>query len=429
MRAAGRIAAAIEVLEDVEAHHRPVADALKDWGVSHRFAGSGDRGAIGNLVHDALRWRRSSAYRADGSAPRDAVLGTLRFRWGIGVHELSAMVAERHGPGALSPVEAAALSSDRLPGAPAAVRADVPDWLAPSLEENFAQDWEEEAAALAARAPLDLRVNTLKTTRQKVLKSLARLNAVGTRLSPVGVRLAARSGWERAPAITREEIYQRGHVEVQDEASQVAALLVYPQAGAQVMDIAAGAGGKTLAVAAAMDNRGQILATDADKGQLAPIYERLKRAGVRNVQVHPPESDLSGWEGRMDRVLVDAPCSGSGTWRRRPDTKWRLSSDQLARRIDEQDAILDAARAFVRPGGYIIYVTCSVLPQENEARVDDFLARSPDFAPVSAGEAWEELFGLDGPKPWSADGMSLTMTPASTGTDGFFVAVLERMAD
>jgi 16S rRNA (cytosine967-C5)-methyltransferase len=229
--------------------------------------------------------------------------------------------------------------------------------------------------------------------------------------------------------MTREEAYQRGHVEVQDEGSQVAALLVYSRPGEQVMDLAAGAGGKTLALAAQMDNRGQVHATDADPGQLAPIYERLKRAGARNVQVHRPDAALAALEGRMDRVLVDAPCSGSGTWRRRPETKWRLTPDAIARRIEEQDAVMDAARAFVRPGGYIVYVTCSVLPQENEARVDDFLARSPDFAPVSAGEAWEEIVGVGGPKPWSADGMSLTMTPAATGTDGFFLAVLERMVD
>jgi 16S rRNA (cytosine967-C5)-methyltransferase len=429
MRAAGRIAAAMDVLADVEERRRPVADALKDWGLSHRFAGSGDRAAIGNLVYDVLRWRRSSAFRAGNDGPRAAVLATLRFRWGVGLDDLSAMTTERFGPVALSAEEKAALSADRLAEAPPDVRADIPEWLAPSFEANFAEEWEEEAAALAARAPLDLRVNTLKTDRQRVLRALSRHGAVPTPISPVGVRLPPRAGWERAPAVTSEEIYQRGGVEVQDEASQVAALLVYARPGEQVMDLAAGAGGKTLTLSAQMDNRGQIHATDVDKGQLAPIYERLKRAGARNVQVHPPGSDLSGLEGRMHRVLVDAPCTGSGTWRRRPETKWRLTPEALGRRIHEQDAILDAARAYVRPGGYIVYVTCSVLPEENEARVDDFLARSPDFAPVSAGEAWEELFGVGGPKPWSADGMSLTMTPAATGTDGFFLAVLERMVD
>ena len=428
MKAAGRISAAIEVLEDIEARRRPVTDALKDWGLSHRFAGSGDRAAIGNLVHDGLRWRRSSAWRAGDESARGIVLATLRFRWGVGVGDLATLGAEEHGFGALSEAEQAALASDRIGEAPAAVAVDVPDWVAGALEENFDDEWQAEAAALAERAPLDLRVNTLKADREKVLRQLARFGAEATPISPVGVRLPARAGWERAVNIVREEIYQRGHVEVQDEGSQAAALLVFAKEGEQVLDLCAGAGGKTLALAAHMANRGQIHATDSDPNQLAPIFERLKRAGVRNVQVHRADADLAALEGRMDRVLVDAPCSGSGTWRRRPDTKWRLGEAALEKRLADQEAVLDRAARFVRPGGYIVYVTCSVLPQENEAQVDEFLARSPEFEAVSAGEAWEELFGVGGPKPWSADGMSLTMTPAATGTDGFFVAVLERMA-
>lgn len=429
MRPAGRIQAAIEVLEDIEARRRPAADALKDWGLSHRFAGSGDRAAIANLVYDGLRWRRSSAFRADADTARGAILGTLRFRWGVGPADLATLAVEEHGFGALTPAEEDALAADRLAEAPAAVAVDVPDWVAAAFEENFDDEWQAEAAALATRAPLDLRVNTLKSDREKVLRQLARYSATATPISPVGVRLPARAGWERAVNITREELYQRGHVEVQDEASQAAALLVFAQEGEQVLDMCAGAGGKTLALAAHMKNRGQIHATDADPSQLAPIYERLKRAGVRNVQVHNAKADLSALEGRMDRVLIDAPCSGSGTWRRRPDTKWRLSEEALERRLSDQEACLDRARRYVRPGGYVIYVTCSMLPAENEAQVDAFLERNPDFEAVSAGEAFEDLFGTDGPKPWSADGLSLTMTPAATTTDGFFVAVLERMAD
>ncbi|MEM0908212.1 MAG: class I SAM-dependent methyltransferase, partial [Pseudomonadota bacterium] len=309
MRTAGRIAAAIEVLSDVEARHRPVADALKDWGLSHRFAGSGDRAAIGNLVYDALRWRRSSAFRAGDDRARGAVLGTLRFRWGVAADDLIRFAEEPHGWGALSEGERTALSVDRLAEAPDGVAVDLPDWLAPAFEANFDDEWQDEAAALAARAPLDLRVNTIKAKRGKVLKQLSRFGAEETPLSPVGVRLPARSGWERAANITREDLYQRGHVELQDAASQVAALLVFAKPGEQILDLCAGGGGKTLAMAAHMENRGQIHATDADAGQLAPIHDRLRRAGVRNVTVHPAHEGLEALEGKMDRVLVDAPCS------------------------------------------------------------------------------------------------------------------------
>ncbi|MEM8855135.1 MAG: MFS transporter, partial [Pseudomonadota bacterium] len=195
MRAAGRIAAAIEVLADVEGRRRPVADALKDWGLSHRFAGSGDRAAIGNLVYDALRWRASSAFRADSEAAQAIILATLRFRWGVGLKDLATLTEERFGPGRLAPEETAALAEDRLAAAPAATRADLPAWLEGAMEANFADEWEGEAAALAARAPVDLRANTLKTTRDKALKALATFGATATPISPVGLRLPARSGW------------------------------------------------------------------------------------------------------------------------------------------------------------------------------------------------------------------------------------------
>ena len=426
MKPAGRIAAAIEVLEDIEARHRPVADALKDWGLSHRFAGSGDRGAIANLVYDALRWRRSSAWRAGADTPRAVTLATLRYRWGVGLADLTALATEHHGPGDLTDAERAAFTADRLAEAPADVAADVPAWVAPAFEDNFADEWVAEAAALAARAPVDLRVNTLKADRAKVLSALKRFGATAGAISPAAVRLPARDGWDRSANIVREEVYQRGHVEVQDEGSQAAALMVLAHPGEQILDLCAGAGGKTLALAAQMDNRGQLHATDADQNQLAPIFERIKRAGVRNVQVHRAGADLSALEGKMDKVLVDAPCSGSGTWRRRPDTKWRLTEEALERRLDEQAAVLDEARAFVRPGGVLIYVTCSVLPQENEAQIADFLDRASDFTLTSMADAWVDIAGETAPRPWSAEGLMMTMTPAATGTDGFFVAALKR---
>ncbi|MBU1174972.1 MAG: RsmB/NOP family class I SAM-dependent RNA methyltransferase, partial [Alphaproteobacteria bacterium] len=199
--------------------------------------------------------------------------------------------------------------------------------------------------------------------------------------------------------------------------------------GMQVLDFCAGAGGKTLAMAAAMGNRGQIFAHDSDRSRLAPIYDRLKRAGARNVQVRPPEENvLFDLAGRMDRVLVDAPCTGTGTWRRRPDAKWRLSPDQLAARVAEQAAILDKAAHFVRPGGRLAYVTCSLLPAENAGAVSAFCARTPGFVPVDHTILWTETFpAID---PLSGIGReAIRLSPASAGTDGFFLCVLEHRVD
>ena len=214
---------------------------------------------------------------------------------------------------------------------------------------------------------------------------------------------------------------------MQDEGSQIAALLVGAKEGEQILDYCAGAGGKTLAMAAAMENKGQIYAYDADINRLAPIHDRLVRAKIRNVQVRDPKPGvLDDLKGRMDRVVLDAPCTGSGVWRRHPDAKWRLTPDALARRQSEQVTVLSEAKDYVKKGGFLVYITCSVFPEENEDRIEDFLLSNGDFELVSVGEVWQDIFGFDKPKPWSADFNSVTLTPASTGTDGFFVAALQR---
>ena len=228
--------------------------------------------------------------------------------------------------------------------------------------------------------------------------------------------------------MTADQAYQKGWFEVQDEGSQVVSDLVFAQPGEQVLDFCAGAGGKTLALAAQMENRGQVHAYDSDRNRLKPIHERVRRAGARNVQVHEPGADLSALVGKMDRVLIDAPCTGSGTWRRRPDAKWKLTPEQLEARLVEQDEVLSEAAPFVKPNGYLCYVTCSVFPEENEARVQTFMEDNPSFELLSAGEAWQDLFGFEKPQPWSSDMMSVTLTPQTTRTDGFFFAVMGRKA-
>ncbi len=217
---------------------------------------------------------------------------------------------------------------------------------------------------------------------------------------------------------------------MQDEGSQVATLLASAAPRQQVLDLCAGAGGKTLALAAQMENTGQLYAYDSDRMRLRPIFERLKRAGARNVQVLPAgeASALEALAGKMDRVLIDAPCTGSGVWRRRPDAKWRLAPPMLEARLAEQRAVLDEGAPLVKPGGRLVYITCSVLRSENRDQVEAFLARHPEFRLVPWREVWQAALGAP-PLP-SADGSegSLLMTPLSHGTDGFFVAVLERAA-
>lgn len=429
MKSAGRIAAAIEILSDIDTRRRPAQDALKDWGLSHRFAGSGDRAAIGNLVFDALRWRLSSAYRMDEETPRAVVLSTLSHRWNMSPNELSTLFyGDKHAPDTLTDDELHNLANDTLDEAPDWVKADVPAWTSESFQSNFDDDWVKEASALAARAPIDLRVNTAKANRDKVLSALSKFSPTVTTLSPLGIRLNPGDGFKRAPNVMVEAGYQKGWFEIQDEASQIAALMVFAQKGEQVLDYCAGAGGKTLALSDAMGNSGQIHAYDSDRQRLAPIYERLKRAGARNVQVHAADQDLSTLKERMDRVLIDAPCTGSGVWRRRPDAKWRLTEQAMEKRLGEQATVLMRGAEFVRKGGYLLYVTCSVFPEENELQVASFLERDKRFQLISLGEVWEDLIGFDKPQPWSVDACSVTLTPAATQTDGFFISVMERRA-
>jgi len=296
----------------------------------------------------------------------------------------------------------------------------------------FGEDRAAEGAALSSRAPLDLRVNTLKTERDDLLPKLAHLRAEPTRWSPVGlrIRLAADA---KSPAIHAEPAYLKGAIEIQDEGSQLAALFAGAKPGEQVIDLCAGAGGKTLVLAAAMENHGQIYATDTDKRRLAPIHERLARSGARNVQVRTPKSVgdvLADLAGRADLVLIDAPCTGTGAWRRNPDAKWRIRPGALAERLKQQDAVLERAAVLAKPGGRIAYVTCSVLVEENGDRVRAFCGRHSDFSvekPADMLTALGERAYLFGRAAIISE-EGLLMTPRRTDTDGFFVSLIRRSA-
>ncbi len=429
MKPGARLAAAVEVLDDITSRYRPVSVALADWGKAHRFAGSGDRAAIGNIVYDVLRRRLSLAAMMGEETSRALVLAAAGHAFAMTPDEVAKLAdGSQHALSPITDAERVGLARTVPADAPAHVQADVPDWLVPSFSRVFGNRIIMEGKALALRAPVDLRANTLKADRNKVLKALARYDAVATPLSPVGVRIPAPNGPGRTPNVEADGAHGKGYFEVQDEGSQLAALLAGAGPRLQVMDLCAGAGGKTLALAALMQNTGQIYAYDRDRTQLRPIFERLKRAGVRNAQVLEAgdEAVLQPLAARFDVVFVDAPCSGTGTWRRRPDTKWRLKPQMLAERITEQRDVLGTAAALVKPGGRLAYITCSVLPEENDDQVQAFLDRHPDFALLHIADVWREALGSEPPRSAAPAATTMLLTPGSHGTDGFFIALLVR---
>jgi len=410
MRPGARIAAAIEILEQILTRHQPVSLELQSWGKSNRFAGSGDRNAIGHMVYDALRHRASSAYIMASDAPRALVLGALRER-GITASDIAAMcTGADHAPDPLTPDELQKLEAASLEGAPPHVAGDYPEWLHPSFERAFGDRAADEGRALARRAPADIRVNTLKATREKVLKALADFGAIETKFSTVGVRVPAPVGDARTPNLEAEAAFQAGWCEIQDEGSQIVAAMTGAGPRMQVLDLCAGAGGKTLALGAAMQNTGQIYAYDDDKHRLKPIFDRIRRAGVRNVQILKAgdEKALDALAGKFDCVLVDAPCTGAGTWRRRPDAKWRLRAHALGERLKDQQAVLARAVKMVRPGGRLVYSTCSIEGEEDDQVAAHLTRVNPKMRLVD-----QELTlpgGADNPDAWH---------------DGGYVAVFE----
>lgn len=427
MRLAGRVSAAIDVLTDIFERHRPSSEALKDWGKAHRFAGSTDRHAIGTLVYDALRRRNSLAFRMANDAPRALALAGLRDVWGLSVDAIAAMAEEQHGPGALTAEERKSLTCELPAGLPMHVAGDVPEWLAPSYEKAFGPRAAEEGAALAQRAPVDLRVNSLKAERGQVLSALERFGAAEGPWSPLAVRIAAPGPDTRNANVEVEPAHGMGWFEVQDAGSQVAALLSGVQPGMSVADICAGAGGKTLALAAMMKNEGRLVAHDLDRFRLRPIFERLTRAGVTNCEViSAQDKGKLKAAGPFDCVVIDAPCSGSGSWRRKPDAKWRLTPKQFAQRIKDQAQVLEMGFQLAKPGGTILYITCSVLPEENTEQIAAFLSLHKEMRIVPYKEHWDRMIG--GAAPLSADGSqdTLLLTPARHDTDGFFMAVMKK---
>ncbi len=426
MRLSGRIAAAIEIIDGLKEKNRPVSLALKDWGQANRFAGSKDRAAIGNLVYDAMRKRSSHQFSMQSETGRALALSVIVRDWGIELKELeTAFASDNFAPDPISPEEKKLLlSKTPLKNAPAHIQANIPEWLMASFEKSFGKNWPEQAKAQSDRPPLDMRVNILKSSSDKVQKSLKRFSPQPMDIATNGLRIVPGVGAERIANISADEAYKKGWVEIQDQGSQIVSALSNAKPGEQVLDFCAGGGGKTLALASMMENKGQIFAHDSDRNRLAPIFDRLKRAGIRNVQVRSPqEGALDNLVGRMDKVVVDAPCTGTGTWRRHPDSRWRLSPAQLEKRVAEQAQILDEAKKFLRPGGELIYITCSVLPEENIEQIESFIAKNQDYDSIDMEQRWSEVYPNSSQQP-IFDRRGAMLSPLSTNSDGFYISVL-----
>ena len=433
MTPAGRIQAAIDLLAAVEAEPRRPADAIaNDYFRNRRFIGGGDRRAIGELAWGAIRQKLRLDWHlarlGERPTPRLVLIAHLLLTEAWPPQKLAGhFTGDRFAPSPLDREEVELLR--RLAGQALLnsemeeeARLNLPGWALPGLRHRFGAALPEEAAAMEGAAPLDLRANLLRTSRDSARLALASegIAAAPTPLSPWGLRMA-----DRKP-IAGTGAFREGLVEVQDEGSQLIALLADARPGMRVADYCAGAAGKTLAMAATMQNRGHIVACDVSAPRLEGAGRRLRRAGVDNAERHLLVAG-DKWRKRrgrsFDRVLVDAPCTGSGTWRRNPDARLRTTERDLNELVAKQTAILDDASDLVRPGGRLVYATCSLLPEEDEMQIERFLARHPDFVMRPVPALWAELRpGV--PVPVESD--CLALSPARHRTDGFFAAVLER---
>jgi 16S rRNA (cytosine967-C5)-methyltransferase len=436
MTPGARSQTAIELLDDLP-DGRPADRFLSGYFRSHRFIGSKDRREIADLVFCVFRHRAQLDWwiadgAAGGCAPGNRAR-VLAARALISDWDEEAIAAAFDGgkyrPEALSSEERGLVArligaaSFDTPKQPGPVRYNYPEWLDPHLRQSLGETFEAEMAALLGSASVDLRVNRLKATRVKVLALLAGegIEAASTLYSPDGIRLRAR---RTLPAL---KAFSGGLIEVQDEGAQIASRMVDARPGHAIVDYCAGAGGKTLAMAASMQGRGRIIACDTSAGRLARLGPRLERAGIVGMVQGSLLDDGDFAEaievGTYDRVLLDAPCTGTGAWRRNPDARWRLTPEILDHEVTRQREILARAAVLPAVGGRLIYVTCSVLSRENEEQIEWFLRGHADYEQLPAGEVWADTIGGEGP----GGGPGLRLSTARQGTDGFFIAILERL--
>ncbi len=388
---------------------------LKDWFRSRRFAGSRDRAAITERVFTVLRRTRPLAHRMNSDESRAIVLASL-LEDGMDLAAIEKLFdGAGYGPAPLSDGERSQIAATPE-AAPPHVEGDFPQFLEGELTAVYGDTLQDEMKAMQQRASIDLRVNLHKTSRDRLIQALRDLKYIvhRTPYSPIGLRLEPGPG---AGGLSRDPLFESGMFEFQDESAQICAILCDARQGMRVLDLSAGAGGKALALSAFMHNKGEIVASDVRPAPLRELILRADRAGDKIIS----SQTITGTppKGPFDLVLVDAPCSGSGTWRRQPELKLRFTPQRLEELTKLQDQLLDQAAARTRPGGRLVYATCSILPSENEARIESFLARNSEFTIIPARDVWV------GSPPPGLDIM-FRASPFKTGTDGFFTALLLR---
>jgi len=442
MTPGARIKAATEILEHLMRTGEPADRHLKGWGAKNRYAGSKDRRFLRELIFNAQRHRASYEAAMGEGSPRALTLAAVRWGQDFDVEALAKVcTGEGHNAPALSDVEKAALAPDAAP--------EVIEWPAWTLEELGQGRADEETQALARAlneiAPLDLRVNAAKAERGAVLNALEAVGfgAKAAALSPLGIRIERTATDMESQNVRGLPLFQDGRIEVQDEGSQLVSLLAGAKPGDQVVELCAGGGGKTLVLGAALDGKGQLYACDTNEQRLRAGQMRVKRAGLHVVQPKVisswdpasdaskggPDPDLEEIEGKADLVYLDVPCSGSGAWRRQPDGKWNLTPERLEEFLGVQAAILRRGARLVKPGGQLVYVTCSVFARENGTQVRAFLDTAIDFAAQPIRQLWES--NISQPFPDALEGgvvddNFLQLSPPVSGTDGFFFAAFTK---
>jgi 16S rRNA (cytosine967-C5)-methyltransferase len=427
---AARLAATLELLTLIDETPRPADALVSGYFRSRRFIGSKDRAFIATKTYDVLRHQARLNWWLEHlkmpQTARNRFITYLKLIEKMTANELVGIFdGAKYAPPVLTPEERKLLGALKghtalHPHMPENDVAECPSWAYDGMKKRFGSTLSQQLEALLRPAPLDLRINPLKTTREKASAELLQLglDVEATRYSPWGLRVHDR------PALGQIAMLKNGAIEIQDEGSQLVALLVDAKPSERVVDFCAGAGGKTLAISAQMENKGRIMACDVLASRLKRSGERFRRAGLHNIETHALSSERDPWvkrhKGSFDRVLVDAPCSGSGTWRRNPDARWKELGPGLEALLPLQASILESASRLVKDGGRLVYATCSLLPDENEEQITKFLDNHPEFSLLRPEKASNLIPNLP------ATGDYLSLTPAEHKTDGFFAAVMEK---